>query len=161
MEALQEPRRPDQARPLEAGVAARMGHLLDFDLTGVEVVPESAAVTGTTKAVTKDDQVHFRPGAYQPGTADGDWLIAHELAHVVQQQVVAASAPERGESEAKRSRGDSWQAVARRRSRWAERRPPMPSIRRSPRHRSFDVTRRQGDVKAATPSGQARGPANR
>jgi hypothetical protein len=30
--------------------------------------------------------MHFRAGAYQPGTREGDWLIAHELAHVVQQR---------------------------------------------------------------------------
>jgi hypothetical protein len=63
-----------------------MSRLFDFNLAGVEVVSESPAVTGSTKAVTKDDEVHFRPGAYQPGTPDGDLLIAHELAHVVQQR---------------------------------------------------------------------------
>jgi len=77
---------PDQAIPLETSVVARMGRLFDADLTDVKVVPESPEVTGATKAVTKDDQVHFRPGTYQPGTSEGDWLIAHELAHVVQQR---------------------------------------------------------------------------
>src|SRR5204863_4987681 len=37
-------------------------------------------------AVTRGAEVHFRAGAYRPGTPEGDWLIAHELAHVVQQQ---------------------------------------------------------------------------
>jgi len=86
MAALQVPLRPDQARLLAPSVGARMSRLFDFNLAGVEVVPESPAVTGSTKAVTKDDEVHFRSGAYQPGTPDGDWLIAHELAHVVQQR---------------------------------------------------------------------------
>ncbi|HEX7838874.1 MAG TPA: DUF4157 domain-containing protein, partial [Kofleriaceae bacterium] len=82
--ALQTPRH--QAMPLDPSVVARMSRLFGVDLTNVEVVPESPVVTGSTKAVTKGDEVHFRPGAYQPGTPEGDRLIAHELAHVVQQR---------------------------------------------------------------------------
>ncbi|HEX7841730.1 MAG TPA: DUF4157 domain-containing protein [Kofleriaceae bacterium] len=82
---LQAPRL-DQAVPLEPSVGARMSRLFGVDLTNVEVIPESPAVTGSAKAVTKEDAVHFRPGAYQPGTPEGDRLIAHELAHVVQRR---------------------------------------------------------------------------
>jgi hypothetical protein len=45
----------------------------------------------TQAAVTKDGTMHFRAGAYQPGTPEGDWLIAHELAHVVQQRGAGGS----------------------------------------------------------------------
>ncbi|MGH7633149.1 MAG: DUF4157 domain-containing protein, partial [Gemmatimonadaceae bacterium] len=86
MDVLQAPHRQDRVTPLERDLGARMSRLLAFDVTRVAVVPKSPAVTGSTKAVTKGDEVHFRPGAYQPGTPAGDWLIAHELAHVVQQQ---------------------------------------------------------------------------
>ncbi|MFN0245411.1 MAG: DUF4157 domain-containing protein [Kofleriaceae bacterium] len=36
-------------------------------------------------ALTVGNNIAFAPGAYSPGTARGDHLIAHELAHVVQQ----------------------------------------------------------------------------
>jgi hypothetical protein len=84
--ALQASSRPGETTPLDASVGARMSRLFGVDLTRVAVVPASPAATGATKAVTKDGEVHFRAGAYQPGTPDGDWLIAHELAHVVQQR---------------------------------------------------------------------------
>ena len=37
--------------------------------------------------------VYFAKGEYNPGSADGDRLIAHELAHVVQQRGAASSGP--------------------------------------------------------------------
>ena len=37
--------------------------------------------------------VYFAKGEYNPGSADGDRLIAHELAHVVQQRGAANSGP--------------------------------------------------------------------
>ncbi len=73
-------------RPLDAALRARLGPLLGFELGDIEIVPESPVASGSTKAVTRDGEVHFRPGSYQPGTQHGDWLIAHELAHVVQQR---------------------------------------------------------------------------
>src|SRR5262249_382307 len=75
----------DQAIPLESSSSDRLSRLFGYHLRHVAVVPNSSAVTGTTKAITKDDKVHFRPGTYQPWTPEGDWLIAHELAHVAQQ----------------------------------------------------------------------------
>src|SRR4051812_46927347 len=37
-------------------------------------------------AYTAGRHIVFAPGAYAPRTEDGRWLIAHELAHVVQQE---------------------------------------------------------------------------
>ncbi|HEU4728197.1 MAG TPA: DUF4157 domain-containing protein, partial [Kofleriaceae bacterium] len=85
MRSLQAPQSGPATR-LDDGVGARMSRLFGVDLTGTRVVPASPVATGATKAVTKDGEVHFRAGAYRPGTPDGDWLIAHELAHVVQQR---------------------------------------------------------------------------
>jgi hypothetical protein len=64
----------------------RMSQAFGFDFSGVSIRRDSPEATGTTRALVKDGEVHFREGAYQPGTRAGDWLIAHELAHVVQQQ---------------------------------------------------------------------------
>jgi uncharacterized ParB-like nuclease family protein len=38
------------------------------------------------RAYTAGNQINFALGQYQPGTADGQRLLAHELAHVVQQR---------------------------------------------------------------------------
>jgi hypothetical protein len=76
-------------RPLDAAVSARLGPALGADLSHVEVHddPASAAVTGSlgAAAITVGHHVAFASGQYEPGTPLGDALIAHELAHVIQQ----------------------------------------------------------------------------
>jgi Domain of unknown function (DUF4157)/LysM domain len=76
-------------RPLDAAVSARLGPALGADLSHVEVHddPASAAVTGSlgAAAITVGRHVAFASGQYEPGTPLGDALIAHELAHVIQQ----------------------------------------------------------------------------
>jgi hypothetical protein len=57
----------------------------------VRIHPDSERAGGTTHAVTEGKDVHFAPGRFAPGTAEGDRLIGHELAHVVQQERGAAS----------------------------------------------------------------------
>lgn len=71
----------------------RMSQAFGFDFSGVSIRRDSPLATGATRALVKDGEIHFREGAYQPGTRAGDWLIAHELAHLVQQQ---GSQQERG-----------------------------------------------------------------
>jgi hypothetical protein len=41
---------------------------------------------GSAHAVAKGEDLHFAKDKYQPGTKEGNWLIAHELTHVVQQR---------------------------------------------------------------------------
>lgn len=48
--------------------------------TNSELAPEIGA-----HAFTHGSDVHFAPGTYDPGSTSGQHLIAHELAHVVQQ----------------------------------------------------------------------------
>ena len=38
------------------------------------------------EAFTRGSEIAFAPGRFRPGTSDGQWLIAHELAHVAQQR---------------------------------------------------------------------------
>jgi hypothetical protein len=47
------------------------------------------------RAVTLGEDVAFAEGEYQPGTPIGDALIAHELAHVVQQRGTGDVGPQR------------------------------------------------------------------
>lgn len=77
-------------RPLDPGVRGRVEPLLDADLSGVRVHtgPEAARATGAlgASALATGEQLAFAPGQYEPGTARGERLMAHELAHVVQAQ---------------------------------------------------------------------------
>jgi hypothetical protein len=83
-------------RPLDAGTRRAMEVVFGFDFsdvrvhTGATAALSAAAVAARAYAVGRD--VVFGAGAYRPGTAEGQHLIAHELTHVVQQQG-AAPAP--------------------------------------------------------------------
>jgi len=47
----------------------------------------------SARAFTVGTDIFFGPGEYRPGTRDGDALIAHEVAHVLQQRDAPASGP--------------------------------------------------------------------
>jgi Domain of unknown function (DUF4157) len=47
----------------------------------------------SARAFATGTDVYFAKGEYNPGSTDGDRLIAHELAHVVQQRGAANSGP--------------------------------------------------------------------
>ena len=51
--------------------------------TGAESQSEASALRA--KAFTVGSDIHFAAGQYQPGTAAGDALLAHELVHTLQQ----------------------------------------------------------------------------
>jgi len=76
--------------PLEGGVRQRMQSAFGADFSGVRVHSDSAAQEASdrlaARAFTIGQDIAFGPGEYHPGTPIGDALIAHELAHVVQQQ---------------------------------------------------------------------------
>jgi Domain of unknown function (DUF4157) len=69
----------------------RFGH--DFSQVRVHTDAQSAASARAVGALayTVGQQVVFGAGQYGPGTASGQRLLAHELAHVVQQRSGAAS----------------------------------------------------------------------
>jgi hypothetical protein len=47
---------------------------------------EEFAARNDAYAVTVGPDIYFAAGQYRPGTRDGDWVIAHEVAHVAQAQ---------------------------------------------------------------------------
>lgn len=77
-------------QPLEGGVRQRMQSAFGADFSGVRVHSDFAGQEASdrldARAFTIGSDIAFGPGEYQPGTPVGDALIAHELAHVVQQQ---------------------------------------------------------------------------
>jgi Domain of unknown function (DUF4157) len=77
---------------------------LGFDLSGVRIhADDEAAVMARShhaQAFTIGRDVVFGAGRYDPGTAVGRWLIAHELTHVLQRHNPASSLHE-AEAEAR------------------------------------------------------------
>ena len=70
---------------LPADVAGKMAGAFGTDLSSVRV-HEGAHVSALgAQAYTQGTDIHFAPGQYQPGSPQGQELIGHELAHVVQQ----------------------------------------------------------------------------
>jgi hypothetical protein len=66
----------------------------DYDFGGVRIHADEAAARSarelSARAYTVGQHVVFGAGEYRPGTAEGQKLIAHELAHVIQQSRGAA-----------------------------------------------------------------------
>jgi hypothetical protein len=60
------------------------------DLSHVRV-HENAAERG--EAVTLGSDIYFAPGRFRPATTQGLWLLAHETAHVIQQETPGGGTP--------------------------------------------------------------------
>jgi hypothetical protein len=76
--------------PLGAGARASMERRFGHDFSRVRVHTDTPAAESaravTATAYTVGDHIVFASGRYAPGTPSGDRLLAHELAHVVQQR---------------------------------------------------------------------------
>jgi hypothetical protein len=81
---------------LDAGVQDRFGGSLG-DLSDVRVHTDDTADrlnrSVSARAFATGTDVYFAKGEYSPGSAAGDKLIAHELAHVVQQRGAPSGGP--------------------------------------------------------------------
>lgn len=86
-------------QPLEGSVRGRMEGTFGTSLSDVRTHTDASggalAREQNAQAVAIGSHVAFAPGRYQPGTTRGDALIAHELAHTLQQRggVNAAAGP--------------------------------------------------------------------
>jgi Domain of unknown function (DUF4157) len=73
-------------RPLPEPVRSKLEGILQADFSAVRVhIGQEAASIGAY-AFTSGWQIFFAPGQYRPESLHGVGLIAHELAHVVQQR---------------------------------------------------------------------------
>ena len=74
--------------PLGGDTRRRFEPALGIDLGDVRVHRDARAAASAdavdAEAYAAGRHIVFSAGRYQPGTSDGDWLIAHELAHVAQ-----------------------------------------------------------------------------
>jgi hypothetical protein len=75
---------------LPEDLGGRLGQALEADVSGVRVHtgPASAAAAADVNAhaYATGQDIHFASGAYDPGSSQGQRLIAHEVAHTVQQR---------------------------------------------------------------------------
>ncbi len=80
---------------LPGGLAGSLSSALGADVSGVRIhtgaESQRAAAALAANAYTIGSDVHFGAGKYRPGDADGERLIAHEVAHTVQQRGAAPS----------------------------------------------------------------------
>jgi Domain of unknown function (DUF4157) len=80
----------DGGRPLEEAERASHERAFGHDLSSVRIHTDAGAAKFTAhlaaQATTIGNDVYFGPLAYVPGTPVGRRLLAHELAHVIQQR---------------------------------------------------------------------------
>jgi hypothetical protein len=83
--------------PLPAGLQQKFESSLGADLSAVRVHTGSdsaaAAEAVSARAYTVGSDIHFAAGQYRPNDADGAHLLAHEVAHTVQQSDGASRKP--------------------------------------------------------------------
>ena len=79
---------------LPSGLQGQFERSLGADLSGVRVHAgersASAAEAVSARAYTVGQDIHFGRGQYDPSSSDGKHLLAHEVAHTVQQSGAAA-----------------------------------------------------------------------
>ena len=82
--------------PLDATARSKLEPRFGFDFSDVRVhvgrEAAGAALSLGARAFTVGRDIFFAAGEYQPGTASGLHLIAHELTHTIQQKPAAARA---------------------------------------------------------------------
>jgi hypothetical protein len=78
-----------EGRPLEVGARAffeqRFGHTFNHVRVHTDAHAAESTQAVNALAYTVGSDIVFAPGRYAPGTATGQRLLAHELAHVLQQ----------------------------------------------------------------------------
>ncbi|MFN7929614.1 MAG: DUF4157 domain-containing protein [Blastocatellia bacterium] len=79
---------PQAGAPLPAALRHQMETNMGANFSDVRVHVGHQAVHLNAQAYTNGQDIHFAPGAYDPGSNAGQQLIAHELTHVVQQRAV-------------------------------------------------------------------------
>ncbi len=91
-----------EGEPLAADVRSRMSDALGEDVGDARIHADSRsaalAAREDARAFTVGRDVVFGAGEYRPGTLTGEGLIAHELAHVLQQRDAGEEEPAATES---------------------------------------------------------------
>lgn len=89
----------DAGGGLPSDIRSQMEGSLGANFSGVKINANSSKASEMgALAFTQGEELHFAPGQFQPGSQQGQELIGHELAHVVQQRQgrVQATGQEKG-----------------------------------------------------------------
>ncbi len=89
--------RKGEGSPLNTGARSFMESRLGHDFSNVRTHTDAAASQAArqlhAQAFTAGRDIYFGAGRFQPGTREGQKLLAHELTHVVQQRSGAVGPP--------------------------------------------------------------------
>ena len=84
-------------RPLDPGTRQEAEQRFGHDFSSVRIYSGANAARSThdigAAAYTHGNKIVFGPGYYQPNTSAGKHLLAHELAHVIQQRRAGTQSP--------------------------------------------------------------------
>lgn len=80
-------------RHLPSETREKMERSFGHDFSAVRVHEGSEPARIGADAYTRGNNIHFAPGAFHPSSPDGEQLLGHELAHVVQQRAGRVRAP--------------------------------------------------------------------
>jgi len=83
-----------QGRPLPEPTRRQMEAAFGEDLSRVRVHEGGQAESLDAVAYTQGHHIHFAPGRYSPRSREGQKLLGHELAHVVQQRAGRVAVPQ-------------------------------------------------------------------
>lgn len=87
------PARSGRGKPLPERVRQKMEGALGADFSDVRIHVGSEAESLEAVAFTRGADIHFAPGVYSPETPQGQEVLGHELAHVVQQRAGRVALP--------------------------------------------------------------------
>jgi hypothetical protein len=82
-----------QGQPLPESTRRQMEGAFGQDLSHVRVHEGGQADSLDAVAYTQGHHIHFAPGRYSPRSREGQRLLGHELAHVVQQRAGRVAVP--------------------------------------------------------------------
>lgn len=86
-----------EGSPLPGGVASRFEGAFGEALADVRVHESTSLASElNARAFAVGNHIGFAPGQFNPGTLEGDALLAHELAHVIQQRGAAPEVHAKG-----------------------------------------------------------------
>jgi hypothetical protein len=77
---------PDRPRTLPGNVLQKMESAFGHDFSRVSIHEGERAASIGARAFAQGENLHFAPGAFRPHSAEGQKVLGHELAHVVQQR---------------------------------------------------------------------------
>ncbi len=84
--------------PLHSSLRSNLEFRLGKSLSNIRIHTDAKAASLAEQqnalAVTAGRDIYFRQGAYQPKTPVGDWILAHEATHAVQQGLREAPDPD-------------------------------------------------------------------